>query len=319
MSSRPPRQVRRAGVRAAALASLLVAAVGLPPCAAHAAPPAGLKPLDDGELSSVSGGDGISFNLSGFSIAPTAGRTTTLTYAMPGSTALDPYTLTLSNFSLSRTDDASPFTDPYILNIIPQGTGLPDKIRLSFPQNTNLTQLWNFDTDLSVTTPPLALGQPPVTHDLGNLQLNNLAFQGGWLDVAPPSDANTQGIAFGLSTKISLDSLVLRPRGLADNTEMLSISGVKIASKLGGLWSLSDLSTQPGLFNADTDASGNAALHLQIGWQRSTDQAVIDASTASISINSIVFTSGGTTTDLGSSHIGGLQINFMDVRFRPGT
>lgn len=267
----------------------------------------GLRPLDDQALAEVSGRDGLAFNLTGFSLSPVTGVNTTLTYAMPNSTAAAPYTLTLSNFSLSRTDDASPFTDPFMLDVFPR-TGLPDVIRLTFPQNAGLTQLWHFDTGLQVAA-------DGITTDLGNLELNNLAFQGGWLDLAPPANANYQGAAFGLATKLSLDSLVLRPRGLSDNTETLTLTGLSLAdATTGGPWSLSDITRQPALFNADLDANGQPALHLQISWPTTTDPVP----TAALAISNLSFVSNGVTTDLGSSHIAGVQINYMNMTLRPG-
>jgi hypothetical protein len=290
---------------------------------ARAASPSSLKPLDDTELSSVNGHDGLAFNIAGFSLSPGNAGTTTLTYAMPGSTAAHPYTLTLSNFALSRTDDASPFTDPYYLDIV-QRLGASDVIQLAFPKNANLTQLWNFSTDLGIVTDAV----PNVLDfSLGNLALKNLGLQGGGLDISTPATPGVQGVAFGLSLKVALDSFTLRPRGAADSTEMLSLSGVKLASTAlaaDGVtylpWALTDVTRQPGLFNAITesnpDGTTSSYLHLQIGWPTDADPA--PTRTASLSIDRIAFTSNGSTVDLGASRVGGIQINYMDIKFRPG-
>jgi hypothetical protein len=284
-----------------------------------------MKPLEDTELSAVSGRDGFAFNISGFSLSPADGALTTITYAMPGSTTSNPRTLTLSNFALSRTDDPSPFTDPYYLDIVQQLAGGPDVIRVSFPQNTALTQLWNFGTDLGIAADAL-------TFDLGNLQLKNLALQGGRLDITAPTAPGVEGVAFGLHLNASLESLTLRPRGAADSTEMLSISGFHLhdAASVGSAWAIADVypdqnvdgtrknPIHPGLFNAITETGPDgkpvSSLHLQIGWPTTPEEVPKGA----LQIDKIAFTSGGVTTDLGSSRIQGIQINYMDIKFRAG-
>ncbi len=272
--------------------------------AAHAT---ALKPLDDGELSRVSGRDGLAFNVEGLSITPATTGHTTLTYGMPGSTPANPYTLTLSDFSLSRTDDASPFTDPYTLTLQTR-SGLPDVIHIAFPLNASLTQRWQFAADLNVT----ANG---ISADLGNLALTDLALQGGGLDIAPPSTPGIQGVSFGLSTALSLGSLVVRPRGAQDASESFTLSGLRLAdASSNGPWVLSDITRQPGLFNAVTDENGTPALHLQIAWPTTADPVP----TAALSIDRVVFQSNGVTTDLGSSHIAGIQINYLDMKLRAG-
>ncbi|TMH02266.1 MAG: hypothetical protein E6H79_14125, partial [Betaproteobacteria bacterium] len=58
-----------------------------------------MQPLADDELAAVRGADGLAFNLVNFSLSGPL----TLSYAMPGGGA----SLSLSNLSLSRSDDAS--------------------------------------------------------------------------------------------------------------------------------------------------------------------------------------------------------------------
>jgi hypothetical protein len=309
----PQRAGARSGAaRARVFPRPLALAIGLAALASmsavHAEAPPSLTALDDSELAEVNGRDGLAFNISGFSLAPLPGHTSTFTYAMPQSTAANPYTLTLSNFTLSRTDDASPFTDPYYLDVV-QNPGLADIIRLSFPQNATLAQLWNFGADLNITA-------DGASFDLGNLQLKNLAFQGGGLDITAPATVGSEGVTFGLSLKLSLDGMIIRPRGLADSTEMLAVNGVHIQdANTGGPWAISDATRQPGIFNAITDPDGSSYLHLQIGWPTTTDPVP----TGSITIDKIAFTSNvGGVQDFGSSRIAGIQLNYMDVKFRPG-
>lgn len=296
----PPAPSRRSRIARAPLVAL--AAAGLATAAIASESPHGLAALDDGELSSVSGRDGLAFNFSGLSLSPQTGSTPTLTYTTPGGAS----SLTLTNFHLSRNDDPSPFTDPYYLSIV-SNPGLADIIRLQFPQNPGLTQAWQFGGNLSV----IADG---ITMDLGELSLKNLNFQGGGLDVS--TIPGTQGIGFGLSLKFSLDALTLQPRGAADTTEMLTVAGLKLSNSDGvSAWALSDVTRQPGIFNTVIDTDGTPVIHLQLGWPTSTATPVPEGM---ISIDKIAFQSNGITTDLGSSRIGGIQINFMDVKLKPG-
>jgi len=292
------------------LPALLLSAVGLllPLALATPAHAAGMRAMDDRELAGVQGRDGLAFNLAGFSLGPSSsGGNYSLTYVSPASTAAQPSTLTLSNFTLSRSDDADPFADPYTLDVNAR-PGLADVISIAFPKNLAANQKWQFGTELAVDANGLKF-------DAGHLGLTDLVFYGGGLDISTPATPGVDGVAFGLATRFSLAALTVRPRGSADASEQLQLSGLRLGnSTQTAPWVISDITRQPGLFNAITDADGRSALHLQIAWPTTADPVPIGA----LEIDRIAFTSNGVTTDFGSSRIAGIQLNFVDIKFRAG-
>lgn len=268
---------------------------------------AALKPLNDEELSDVRGADGLAFNLSGFSLQGPL----TVTYTAP-----DGASLSLGNLSLSRSDDpTATFSDPYTLNVVARA-GLPDAIELREPANTNGLLKWQFAADWSVT----ANG---TVFDGGALLVNDWVSKGATLTLAPPTTSGVEGIGFGLALNLDIGGVAWQPRGRSDATQQLLFSGVHLhaaaadGTLLATPWLLADATNQPGIINAETDAQGNSYLHLGIGWPTTSAGAPI----AGLQIDNIAFKSAelpGGQMDLGSSRIGTMQLQYMDIRLRPG-
>ena len=305
------------GVNALALAFGVLAS---PPSRAAnepaAAPPQGMKALQDDELAEVRGADGIAFNLNNFSLVSSLTNPLWLTYLSPNGSSL-----TLSGLSLIRTDDPDPFADPYQLTLQSR-PGLQDMIALDFPLNAAGNQAWSLTADFSHCDMMVSGTCTGTNFVGGTLQVLDLTMKGGGLYISPSPLADTQGIAFGLGTQLDIGSLSVYSRGRAsdgsiDTSDALAITGIHLANVAGGPWMLADLDRHPGLFNADTDATGSY-LHLQVGWPT----AGYDVPAASLRIDNITFTTAGvngaaaTVTNLGSASIASMQINYVDIKFR---
>ena len=277
----------------------------------------GMTPLSDEELSSVQARDGFAFNLQGYSLSGSL----SLTYSMPSpSTA----SLTLGNLAFARSDDpAGSFADPYYLDIISRGNGLADVIQISEPLNTSGALKWQFAADLSVNANGSNING-------GALVVKDLASYGGVLSLTTPDlSTDYDGIAFGLSLRTDIGAVLLRPRGRDDITqinpssvgEQLAFTGIHIGAadssgnSLGKPWVIVDITNQPGIVNAGTYANGQSYLHIGIDWSKSPSGAPIGG----LLIDNIAFKSDVTgTVDLGSSRIGTIQVQYLDVRFRAG-
>ncbi|MBX3618646.1 MAG: hypothetical protein KF891_01445 [Rhizobacter sp.] len=279
-----------------------------------------LTPLADNELSTVSGADGLAFNLRGFSLSGPL----TLTYTMPGPAGQAGKTLWLSNLALSRSDDpAATFSDPYHLDIFSR-PGLADVISLREPANVDGLLKWQFAADWGVNADGLDFQG-------GALVVQDLVTRGGSLTLTTPANPNVQGIAFGAAVQVDIGNLLLRPRGRDDTTvadpasvtEQWRLAGVHLGAAsadgtpLGAPWALADATTQPGILNAVTDANGNSTLHIGIDWPTSGNNAAIGG----LVIDNIAFKSAslpGGALDLGSSRIGTMQVQYLDMKLRPG-
>jgi hypothetical protein len=80
-----------------------------------------------------------------------------------------------------------------------------------------------------------------------------------------------------------------------------------------GPWRIADVTSQAGIFNARTDDAGNARLHIGIDWPDANG-----APTGTLQIGNITFRSpNAVPVDLGSSRIGAIQLQYLDVKFRP--
>ena len=78
-----------------------------------------------------------------------------------------------------------------------------------------------------------------------------------------------------------------------------------------------DVAAQPAVINALADASG-ARLHIGIGWP-DTRFGNGAAAAGGLQINNISFAGAGAgqaPVDLGSSRIGSMQLQYLDVKFR---
>lgn len=287
---------------------------------AEAARPTHMTALEDTELSAVRGADGIAFNLNNYSLLSSATNPLSLTYLSPNGSSL-----TLSRLDLSRTDDADAFADPYQLSLVSR-PGLSDMISLSFPLNTTGSQRWSLTADFANCDATTAGACTGINFQGGTMQVKDLAMKGGGLTIAPPTLADTQGIAFGFGTQVDIGSLAIYSRGRTagdttntiDTSDALTISGIHLADATsGGAWMLADLDKHPGLLNAQTDATGSY-LHLQIGWPTTADAVPA----AALRIDNISFTNTtagvSTTTNLGAASIASLQINYVDIKLRAG-
>ncbi len=279
----------------------------------------GLTPISDEELAHVQGRDGFAFNLRGFALQ---GPLSLRLGSAEGSG------LSLSNFALSRSDDlAATFSDPYVLSLQKGPAGMPDRISLSEPLNALSRLSWQFAADLSlIDKSPSAATD---TFKAGALLIQDLRSFGGTLSLAPNADPAEQGIAFGLGLRLDVGALLLRPRGRADTTlfdspaapEQFSLRGLHLAAATpeGSLsnqpWRLADLDRQRLLLNTVTAPEGGSFLHLNLAWP----SAGTSAAAGSLLIDNISFKSDlGPSLDLGSSRIGSMQIQYLDVRVKTG-
>jgi hypothetical protein len=290
-----------------------IAAIGascmLALCCAHAH---AMQPLSDAALSSVQARDGLSFDLSGFSMVGDA----RITYYAPGASGASAY---IGNISLSRSDDTTnPFGDPYRMDVVRGATGLADVINLAFPVNANGLARWQAAFDWGVNADGIAF-------DGGSIVARDAVFSGGGMQWSTPR--NGDGIAFGVALRMDIGNLLLRPRGRDDVTladpagvkEQLNISGIHLgaADSSGNLlaspWRIADVAGQPGVINAVTDADGKARFHIGIDWPDANG-----APLGGLKIDNITFRSDVTgTLDLGSSRIGSMQIQYLDIKVRP--
>ncbi|WEF30668.1 hypothetical protein [Pseudoduganella chitinolytica] len=269
-----------------------------------AAPLQPMQPLSDAALSSVRGGDGVSFDLSGFSMngdvrityTPQAGRSAWI-----------------GNLSAARSDNAVPFADPYRLDIGNGPGGLADIVSFAFPANQDGEQRWQFAYDWGVDA-------DGIVRDGGSVVLTDVVYRGGGLQFSTPRLED--GVAFGLGLDMHVGELAWRANGRAATTGQLALQGLRLGAVdadgnfTGKPWAIADVAAQPAVVNALADESG-AHLHVGIGWPDS-EHGGGSAATGGLQIDKVTFTNpGGTTTDLGSSRIGSIQIQYLDVKFRP--
>ncbi len=281
-------------------------------CATAGAGAHALQPLNDATLSSVTGGDGLNFDLSGFSLSGDARYTY---YAPAPSTA----SATIANPALSRSDDAAnAFGDPYHVEVVKGASGMADVINFMNPLNANGAKVWQAAFDWGVNANGLAF-------DGGAMVFKDAVFYGGGTQWTTPRSG--EGIAFGISLRTDIGNILLRPRGRDDITqaepatvaEQMNIRGVHIGAVdstgtfLGAPWRIADATTQPGVFNAVTDAAGNPRLHVGIDWPDASGAAL-----GGLKVDNISFRSDVTgNLDLGSSRIGSMQIQYVDIKVRP--
>jgi len=262
-----------------------------------------MQPLSDGAMAAVSGGDGVSFNLSGF----TMGGDARLTY-----TASSGASLYVEKFAAARSDASLPFADPYLLDIVPGAPGLADVVKISFPANASGEQRWQFAYDWGVNANGIA-------RQAGAVVVKDMVFTGGGLQVSTPQVSD--GVAFGAAFKLDIGQLALQPRGRNDATEQMALNGVHLGAVdangnfTGAPWVIADVAAQPAVINALTDETGER-LHINIDWPDARFGSG-QASTGGVVIDNISFNSPGQpTVDLGSSRIGAIQIQYLDIKFR---
>jgi len=262
-----------------------------------------MQPMTDKALSGVRGGDGVSFDLNGFSMSGDA----RLTYTAPSGSSLY-----VEKFAASRSDNSQPFSDPYLLDIVPGAPGLADVIKISFPNNASAEQKWQFAYDWGVDSDGIA-------RQGGAVVMKDVVFTGGGLQVSTPQV--NDGVAFGAALRMDIGQLALQPRGRSDATEQMALTGIHIGATdangnfTGAPWVIADVAAQPAVINALTDETGER-LHINLDWP-SAKYGSGQPSTGGVVIDNITFTSPNQApVDLGSSRIGSIQINYLDIKFR---
>jgi hypothetical protein len=290
------------------LPRLPLAALGMILALSGWVPAAAMESLSERDLAAVQGQDGIYFNLQNFSLSGQL----SLTYRSP-----DGSTLKLGDLALSRSDDPDHLLDdPYALWIQRRGNGLADVVHLDLPQNAAGLQRWQAAADLSVTP---AGGS---TQALGALVMQDLALYGGGVQMSTePGSGSGSGVLLGVALRADLGALSWRARGRADGSEALTLSGIHLGAvdDSGNFtqqpWALADVTSQPAVLQVIGDGQGGQVLQLKVDW--STAEA--GAAKAGLLIDNVRFDSGvNGAMDLGSSRINSFQINYLDMRLRPG-
>lgn len=271
-----------------------------------------MEPLAESELAQVVARDGLRFDFYGFELSGTA----RITYTAPGGASV-----WWGNLYATRSDDPGrEFGDPYRLDIVAR-PGLADSFVLSFPDNPDGLARWRIAWDWGVNA-------GGVVRDAGSVMVRDLVMQGGNAQWTTPTDRD--GTAWGLGIRAQIGDVYWSAR--AQNPALwadpnasfdgLRASGIRIAA--GSLdpnasalpdapWQIAEVTRQPGILNVEPGEDGRPRLHMGIGWPVGGDAAV-----GSISIDSLRFVNAGATTvDLGASRIAGIQIQFLDVKFRP--
>lgn len=275
-----------------------------------------LTALEDAEMSSVRGA-GVAFNLVNYSLSGDL----SLTYVAKttASNAMAQY-IAFNKLTLSRSDDPSAtFSDPYSLSVVAR-PGLPDVIRMAEPRNANGLLKWQFATDWKV-------GTEDGVFNGGSLLVQDYASYGGRLEVTSPATAGVEGVVFGKTVHFDMGSILLRPRGRADASNELQISGIHVGAADGvSAWVLADVTAQPGIFNAITEG-GQSYLHLGIGWPTDPSKEV---PAARVVVDNITFRNDQptytdpvtqlptSTLNLGASRIASMQLQYLDVKLRAG-
>jgi hypothetical protein len=267
-----------------------------------------LEPLPDSALSKIGGRDGMSFNLSNFAMS----GNTVLRYHTPG----DRGSIGIGSLAASRSDNVdAPFADPYRLDVIKGSAGRADIVNIAMPQNLLGREAWQIAFDFDVEDQGFVVRG-------GSVMLKDLVYYGGGVQWSTP--ALGEGLAFGLSTRMEIGSLALQPNGRAAGGEAMVLSNLHIgaATEDGSApvapWRLADVTAQAGIFNVRTDDAGNARLHIGINWP----EAGASAAAGTLQIGNIGFRSDapnnlGASVDLGSSRIGSIQLQYLDIKFRP--
>ena len=289
----------RRSLPAACAVCLALAGTALAPVSAVAD---GLRPLNDSALADVRGRDGVSFDLNGFAM----NGDLRVTYTRP-----DGASIWAGNPSASRSDSATPFSDPYRFDIVRSTNGLADVAQFSLPQNASGEQKWQLAYDFGVNA-------DGIDRDGGAIVVSDLALYGGSWQFSTPRTQD--GLALGVATRMDIGQWALRPNGRTNTVGQMALDNIRIGATdengnfTGQPWVIADVARQPALVNALADENG-PRLHIGIGApdaQYGTGQAA----SGGIEIGKISFTAPSGKVDLGSSRIGNIQINYLDIKFR---
>jgi len=262
----------------------------------------GLRPLNDKALADVRGGDGVSFDLSGFAMSGDL----RVTYTRP-----DGASIWAGSPSASRSDSAVPFSDPYRFDIVRSNNGLADVAQFGLPQNANGEQKWQLAYDFGVSA-------DGIDRDGGAIVISDLALYGGGWQFSTPRTQD--GLALGLALRMDVGQWALRPNGRSNTGGQMALDNIRIGATgdngnfTGQPWVIADVARQPAMVSAQSDENG-PRLHFTIGLpdaQFGSGQAA----SGGIEIGKISFIAPSGNVDLGSSRIGNIQINYLDIKFR---
>ncbi|WP_229507286.1 DUF6160 family protein [Pseudoduganella rivuli] len=268
-----------------------------------AGPALAMQPLADNDLAAVRGRDGVSFDLNGFAMSGDA----RVTYTAPSGASIYK-----GNLSASRSDSSDAFSDPYRIDIVPGAAGMADVMQLAFPANGTGEQRWQFAYDWGVQANGIA-------SDNGAVVINDMVFRGGGLQFSTPQSGD--GIAWGAALRVDIGQLAYRPLNRGDAMGQMAFSNIQLGAVdangnfTGEAWQLAHVASQPGILNALNDDSG-PRLHIGIDWPDSRNGTGA-APAGGLAIGNISFSNpSGSSVDLGSSRIGSIQIQYLDIKFR---
>ena len=249
----------------------------------------GLQPLDDSALSDIRGRDGVSF---GVNLNVNIGS------VIVGATdsASNPATIALNNVVVTGTVAST-------LDVTAGASGNPSYLNWAFPSIAGANNL-QFGYDLAITANGSTFGT--------GVQLQNMAFGGTSMQLTPYTNG---GVTFGLGLDLQIGNLLLQPNGRGNTTGQMNLSGIAISaagSNGTAPWALADVNAQPGIFNIAVDSSGNPNLQWGIGWPTTPGTAP----SGSLQINNITFATPEGNVNLGSSSIGSIQIQYLNIRFK---
>ena len=252
-----------------------------------------VQPLDDSSLSEVRGRDGVSFAVN---VNANIGSVQIGTTDSAGNAASLNLNNVLATGTVTTTVDLTAGT-----------SGTASYINWAFPDIVT-TKPFQFGFDLLVTANGSSFGT--------GVQFQNISLSGSSFQMTP--SVNT-GITFGMGIETQVGSVLLQPNGRGNTTGQMSVTGISIgAAGSNGTapWIVADINAQPGIINIVSDANGNPNLQFGIGWPTAGGSA---PSSGSLQVNNITFTTPGGDVNLGSSSIGSIQVQYLNVRLKTGS
>lgn len=271
------------------LSRVLRASLLCPICAVSAASfAANLQTLNDDALSDVQGRDGVSFLLG---LNANIGSINVGVYDNEN----NPASIILNKVALTGTLGVK-------FDILPSVPGMPDLINISLPDISSNHPL-QYAYDLEIVANGRSLGTSVTYQDMSYVGSNMQ-----W------TTSGSGGLAFGLGLKMSAENIFFQPNGRGIASGQMNVNGLKVANAdgTGTPWVIADVANQPGSFRVVNDANGNTNFQLGIAWP----DVQKDAPAGSLQVDNISFTTPTGKVDLGSSSIGSMQIQYLNVKFK---
>ncbi|MFZ6748589.1 DUF6160 family protein [Undibacterium sp. Ren11W] len=249
---------------------------------------ANLQTLNDDALSDVQGRDGVSFLLG---LNANIGSINLGVYDSDN----NPASIILNKVALTGTLGVK-------FDILPSVPGMPDLINISLPDIASDYPL-QYAYDLEIVANGRSLGTS-VTYQ-------NMSYVGSSMQW---TTSGSGGLAFGLALKMSAENIFLQPNGRGNSSGQMAVNGFKVsnADGTGTPWVIADVASQPGSFRVVNDANGNSSFQMGIAWP----DVQKDAPAGSLHVDNISFTTPTGKVDLGSSSIGSMQIQYLNVKFK---